>query len=272
MTGLEGRRVLVTRDEDEAVRTAEAVAARGGTPVVFPCLAFEGPPDPERLREAVARWREYDRVVVTSPRGARVLLERLERLGQWQEAAERGRFFSVGEATARVLRRGGLRDVRVPERWQGEGLLGALLADGAGRGRTLLVRAEEGREVVPEGIRAAGGLVDVVAAYRTVPATRPAAEVDALLTGGSPDVALFFSPSAFGAFLAICGEPRALAWLRPVRSVAVGPVTAEAMRSRGLPPSRVAARPALDEVLDAAEAALAGAPFATMTADSGGER
>lgn len=271
MSGLRGRRVLVTRDEEEAARTAEAVARRGGIPCVFPCIAFDPPGDPEALRRAVARWRDFDRVVVTSPRGARVLLERLDRLGEWPEAAERGRFFAVGEATARVLRRGGLRDVRIPDRWQGEGLLQALLADGAARGRTLLVRAEEGREVVPEGIRAAGGTVEVVAAYRTVRARPTKAEIEALMEGAPADVALFFSPSAFEAFLDICGESRALAWLRPSRVVAVGEVTAEAMERKGVVPSGVASRPSLDEVLEAAEEALSRGSSDTMTGVSGGK-
>lgn len=270
MSGLAGRRVLITRDAEEAARTAEAVAGRGGIPVVFPCIAFAAPADPEALRRAVARWREYDRVVVTSPRGARVLLERLDRLGEWPEAAERGRFFAVGEATARVLRRGGLRDVRVPGQWQGEGLLEALLADGAARGRTLLVRAEEGRDVVPDGIRAAGGAVDVVAAYRTVRVTHSETAVEGLLAGTPPDLALFFSPSAFEAFMAIGGASRVLEWLGTVRVVAVGAVTAGAMERAGVVPSAVAVRPVLEQVLDAAEEALSRGPSATMSADSGG--
>lgn len=258
MSALEGRRVLVTRDAEEAVRTASAITARGGIPVVFPCIAFQAPTDPEALRRALVHWRDFDRLVVTSPRGARVLLDRLDRLGEWPEAAERGRFFAVGEATARVLRRGGVRDVRVPERWQGEGLLEALLADGAARGRTLLVRAEEGRDVVPDGIRAAGGEVEVVAAYRTVRASPAPEQVEALMSGQRPDAAIFFSPSAVEAFLEICGEPRARTWLEPVRVVAVGAVTAAAMKRRGVTPSAVASRPDLDAALDAAEAALSG--------------
>lgn len=253
---LHGHRILVTRDAQKARTTAAAIERRGGVPVVFPTIAFASPEDPEPLRRALGSLGTFSRVVVSSPTGAGFLV-REAGSGGLEAAARFGtRFAAVGRTTAAVLRQAGVGEVLVPVREDAEGLLGVLLADGASGGRTLVLRAEQGRDVVVEGLRSAGAEVDSVVAYRTVTATVAPSEVEALRSSPPPDAALFLSPSAFDGLFVILGEDGAREVLRGTLVVAIGPTTARAMESRGVWPGLVSPRPDLESVLDAVAGVL----------------
>jgi uroporphyrinogen-III synthase len=248
---LAGRRILVTREAEKAAETGRAIEARGGVPVPFPCIATVPPADEAPLRAALATRASFDRIVVTSPTGARVLASAAGPGGLSPSALGAARLFAVGRATARVLEAAGGAGVRVPGRQDGDGLLAALLDDGAAAGRTLVLRAEQGREVVVEGLRAAGGSVEAVVAYRTVRATPAPAEIEGLRAGPRLDAALFLSPSAVDGFWALVGEEGVRALLAGAVTVAIGPTTAAALEGRGHAPVLVPPRPDLETVLDA---------------------
>ena len=134
----------------------------------------------------------YDVVCVTSPNSPRLLLDRVggdaRRLAGLDVAA-------IGPGTAAALREAGIVADIVAERYVAEGLLEALQGRVEGQ-RFLIARAEEARDTLPEGLRAAGAkAVDVVALYRTV-AERPAG-VDA----AAADLVTFTSSSTVRAFV-----------------------------------------------------------------------
>jgi uroporphyrinogen-III synthase len=108
----------------------------------------------------------------------------------------------------------------------------------------LLPRALEGRDELPDGLRAAGWHVDAVAAYQTVGVPVGAEEMEVLREA---DAVVFASPSAVAAArgLEIHG-----------RIVCVGPTTAAAARSAGRAVHAVAASPTAPGVVDAVVTSL----------------
>jgi uroporphyrinogen-III synthase len=82
------------------------------------------------------------------------------------------------------------------------------------------------RDVLPDGLRAAGWDVDVVAAYRTVPA--PLTD-DQRARAETADVVTFTSSSTVERYLEAMGD-------RPVPGVVacIGPITAATARDHGL--------------------------------------
>ncbi len=74
---------------------------------------------------------------------------------------------AVGAATAAAAREAGWNVAVVPGTYVAESLVAALAGEVAGK-RVLLARAEVARDVIPEALRAAGAVVDVVDAYRNV--------------------------------------------------------------------------------------------------------
>jgi uroporphyrinogen III methyltransferase/synthase len=219
-----GRRVVVTRTREQASALAAALRAAGAEPVEVPVIEVADPLDGgAALRAAAARLAAYDWVVLTSPNGARRLLAAVAADGGDARRFGGARIAAIGPGTAAALAVGGLRADLVPERFVAEALLEAFPA---GPGRVLLARAEVARDVLPDGLRAAGWAVDVVDAYRTVAAAPSDATAAAL---AAADVVTFTSSSSVDRFLEAFG-----AGAVPQVVACIGPVTAATARQRGL--------------------------------------
>jgi uroporphyrinogen III methyltransferase/synthase len=106
--------------------------------------------------------------------------------------------------------------------------------DGA---RVLLPRADIGREVIADELRAAGALVTDVIAYRTVlEDTQREGDPDIyrMLLEGRIDVVTFTSASAVRNFAKVYGRDQAADLLKSTAVAAIGPVTADAAAQLGI--------------------------------------
>lgn len=223
-----GRRVLVTRTRQQASALSEALRAAGAEPVELPVIEVTEPLDGgAALRSAAGDLSAYDWVVLTSPNGAERLLAAVAAAGGDARSFGSARVAAIGPSTAAVLAAGGIRADLLPERFVAESLLDAFPAPGAGdRGRVLLARAEVARDVLPDGLRAHGWAVEVVDAYRTVPATLTD-EQRALGLGA--DIITFTSSSSVERFLESAGVDAV-----PPVVACIGPITAGTARQHGL--------------------------------------
>jgi uroporphyrinogen III methyltransferase/synthase len=235
-----GKRVLVTRGSELAGSAAALLRDEGAEAVVVPTISIEEPGDPAPLARAVAELAvgAYRWVAFTSANGVEHTWRAVEAAGGDARAFGASRLAVIGPATARALAVHGLRPDVVAAESRGEGLAGAMLAAMGARGeegaRVLLARAARARDVLPDTLRAAGCVVDVVAAYETRPATGPAVEgLAAELAAGRLDAVTFTSGSTVDHLCDALG-PRAVELLGNARLASIGPVTTEAIRARGL--------------------------------------
>jgi uroporphyrinogen III methyltransferase/synthase len=214
---LHGRTVAVTRARAQASALAARLRALGAAVVEAPAIRVEP------LDADLPPVREYDLVCVTSPNGAELLLDRLRDARELAGVT----VAAIGPGTARVLRARGVEPDVVPERAVAEGLVEAL-ADVPVR-RALVARAAEGRDVLPDALRARGAHVDVAALYETVaePLDDAASEAAA-----AADYLLFTSASSVRFFARAAGE----AALRGPRVASIGPATSAELRAHGAEP------------------------------------
>ena len=103
--------------------------------------------------------------------------------------------------------------------------------------RVLLPRAEQAREVLPDGLRALGATVDVAPVYRTEAAAADGEALAAELAAGAYDYVTFTSSSTVRNLVSILGGSAPLAH---TRAACIGPVTAETARELGIEPALVA--------------------------------
>jgi uroporphyrinogen-III synthase len=240
---LAGRSVVVTRAAEQASGLVAALHAAGATVIEVPVIAIVAPADGgAAVARAVRDAASYDWLVVTSPNGARRLLEAFAGHAVETPVAV------IGPGTADALRAGGVEPALVPGRAIAEGLLAAFPR---GPGRVLVAQAEQARPVLVAGLRAAGWTVDAVVAYRTVPAP-PSPEL--LDSARAADAITFTSASTVRNYLAAAGTAAV-----PPRVVCIGPETAGAARRAGLPVTAVADPHTLAGLVDAVKAVLASA-------------
>ncbi|MER3455594.1 MAG: hypothetical protein C4304_01590 [candidate division GAL15 bacterium] len=229
---LEGRTVLVTRPQDQAQGLRTALQALGATVHAVPVIRIRALEDPGALRRAASQLGTYHWLVFTSRNGVFALAEQLPSPEPLPEGV---RVACIGPATAEAVRQLGWPVHLQPSQYVAESLVEAFQEVGMGGRRVLLVRAQEARGALPEGLRRLGAQVEVVCAYRTEPAYNEAGRLQEVLRQGV-DVTTFCSPSAVRAAVQLCGGATLL--LEAVPAVCIGPVTASAALRAGL---RVAA-------------------------------
>jgi uroporphyrinogen-III synthase len=179
VSGLGGRRILVTRPREVAQGLAALIADAGGVPVLYPAIEIRDAEDAGAARAALARLQDFGMAVFVSPSAVRKAVELLG--GPWPA---RVRAAAVGAATRRELEARGLRDVIAPDAGADSEALLALpqmrKLEGLG---VLILRGTGGRELIGETLAARGARVSVVACYRRArpaPAPAPAGTLDAV--------------------------------------------------------------------------------------------
>lgn len=173
-----GRPVVITRPRGQCEALAAGVVALGRQPLLLPLLEIAPLAGAEAaaLRAALARLDDYALVAFVSPNAIDAALAHV---AAWPAQVA---IAVLGEGSRAALAAHGIGahgitlgpTIHSPpdaSRSDSEHLLAALdLAALAGR-KVLIVRGQSGRELMADGLRAAGAEVDTVAAYRrSVPA------------------------------------------------------------------------------------------------------
>jgi uroporphyrinogen III methyltransferase/synthase len=247
---LHGRRVVVTRSAGQQGPLAERLRELGAEVVPFPTLDFGPPTDPSALVSADERLSTFDWVLLTSANGVDRVLDALSSRGRDARAFGRARIACVGPATARRLAERGLVADLVPREAVAEALFEALDTETIAGRRFALFRAEVAREVLPERLRAAGGEVEVVAAYRTVAAPVDEA-VRTRIAAAEIDVVTFTASSTVHHFLSRFSPDTQARLFAQVPAVCIGPVTARTARDAGFRVEAVADPYTVSGLLDA---------------------
>ena len=251
---LAGRRIVVTRPRaGDPLR--RLLAAEGAEIVEFPTIRIAPPRDYDRLDAALRRLAGYAWVVFTSRNGVAAVVGRLAALGRPAAALGRARLAAIGPGTGEALRGYGLTVEVSPAEFRAEALLAMLTREDLRGARVLIPRAAVARDVLPEGLRRAGAVVDVVPAYRTDVEHGQAPAAAAAVREGRIDAITFTSSSTVRHFVRLVGPdaPRAL---DGVLVACIGPVTAETAREAGLSVGVVAQHYTLAGLVDALRTAL----------------
>lgn len=232
-----GKGVVVTRAREQASGLAAQLTELGADVVQFPTIAIRPLEDYSELDTIVAAIAEgdaYHWLIFTSVNGVRFFWRRLLRAG-WDARILGGvRVAAIGPATAAALRERGIVPDFVPDRYVAESVAEGLLERGVAGRRVLLPRAREAREVLPDVLRKAGALVDVIPVYETVPAAVRREDVLERLAEGRIHCVTFGSSSTVENFLSLIPADT-LRRYPDVKLAAIGPITAATLGKHGLP-------------------------------------
>jgi len=233
-----GKTVVVTRSRAQASVLVEELRALGAETVEMPTIAIAPPDDYTALDAAVKRVADYDWVVFTSVNGVDAFFARLHAAGRDARALAGVKVASMGPATSQRLLEFGVAADFQPEKFVAEAVFEGLRALEAPAGRKyLLPRADIAREALLDLLRAAGAVVDVVDAYKTVPGDFDADGLRARIAEGAVDAVTFTSSSTARFFVERLGAGFVEENKSKFAAISIGPITSETLRSLGIDPA-----------------------------------
>ena len=253
---LRGRRILVTRAEEDAASLKSALVALGAEVIAMPTIQRLPASNPEVLADAARRLPQQDMLAIGSLSALRPLVPHLTSPVETLVGC-------VGAKTA-----AGLDDDPdfaglfvgprvVPSVYRAEALVDALVARHGGTlsGRRILVpRAPQGRTTLVEGLRAAGAAVEPIITYEIKPAPAPSAAQWAEVQ--SVDAVLFLSGETLANFVRFFDESQARAILDRTTVAVIGPVAAGKAETLGIRVDVVPAVATQEALVDALQAHL----------------
>ncbi|HNT91906.1 MAG TPA: uroporphyrinogen-III C-methyltransferase [Smithellaceae bacterium] len=226
-----GLGVVITRPERQADDLARLLLEQGANPISFPTIAIEPPDDWGELDKALKQLESYHWLIFTSANGVRFFFERLRQKEKDIRDLKGRKICCIGPATARQIEEKDIKVDMVPDEFIAEGILKSFSALDVRGKRFLLPRAAKARDILPEGLKKMGAMVDVVKTYRTVNSGRKKEEFMTLLEARAVDVITFTSSSTVEKFVEIMGKDFVVP--PQVRVACIGPVTASTAKKAG---------------------------------------
>ncbi len=230
-----GKRIVLTRAQEQAQEFSRLLAAYGAEPIEVPTIQIVPPAGWHAIDHAIGRLAGYHWLLFTSVNGVKPFMERLRAAHKDSRALAHLQVCAIGPRTAAELAQYGVTPDVVPSEYQAEGILAAFEGQSLHGKRVLIPRAEVAREILPEQLRRMGAEVDVIAVYRTI---APAADVSRLreqIAVGDIDLITFTSSSTVRNFVELVGgadEARRLGAKTAIGCI--GPITAQTASEYGL--------------------------------------
>jgi len=246
MSGLTGKRILITRASGQVEDIAKRIRQCGGMPVAFPCLAVRC--CPESIRQSV-RLLEGDGVhaLFTSTNGVHCVARALR--DTFVSIFESVPVVTIGHHTAKALSDMGVQAAWIPRKASQKGLMDAYRQRGL-PARLVFFRAEQGRDILPEALKTAGVDVRLIPAYRTICPDDDATAVIKALKDGGVDAVLLGSSRTAQHYVRRIGNTRLAN--RPAIAVISGQV-ANTVRTMNLDVQVVAKEASFASMLDGLE-------------------
>ncbi len=222
--------LLVTRPQDEAERTAEALRARGHEAVLAPVLRIEAAADAD---PGAGPWNA---VLMTSANAARTiaahpLRDKLLCLP----------LYAVGRQTARTAREIGFTQVISADGDAGD--LARLVSGAVGGGKLLYLAGNDRARDLPGELAAAGLRVDTAVIYRATAAKNLPRAAQEALQQGTLNGALHYSQRSVRILLDCVESAGLLAQFSPLRHYCLSPRVAEPLAAAGASDIQIAPRP-----------------------------
>jgi uroporphyrinogen-III synthase len=243
---LTNKRILITRTRHQASDLAAQLEVLGATTILIPTIEIVPPNSFQALDAALTCLSTYDWLVFTSPNAVEAFHRRAQFLHLTQLAKK---IAVIGPATLRAANDVGLTVDLVPANYIAESLVEALLPEAPDKS-FLLVRAAQARDTLRQALTTAGGTVTIAEAYRNQLPPESIPALQALFTSPThhPDAITFTSASTARNLIALL-EIANLTLPPNITLASIGPITSEALRHLGHPPTIEAPEPTISALV-----------------------
>ncbi len=231
-----GKRILVTRAQDQAGRFSQELTQSGAECIEFPTIKIVPPDSWDALDHAISTLDKYHWLLFTSANAVKYFLERLETRKKDVRDLKGIKIGAIGPKTADTWTTFGIRPDLMPNEYRAEAVVEAFKTLGPINGlKILMPRALKAREVLPDTLRLMGAEVDVIPAYQTVRPDHDSMPIRELLNDAHIHMVTFTSSSTVENFAAAFKHDgdRLNRWLSRVAVACIGEVTANTAEKMG---------------------------------------
>ena len=232
-----GKRIVITRAREQAGEFTRLLRGYGAHVIEFPTIEIVPPDSWDPVDRAIGDLETYHWIIFTSTNGVKFFLKRLRLKKRRLREFGGLRFCAIGPRTAQEIERAGVKVDLVPEQYYAEALVQRLGIEELRGRRILLARAKKARDLLPRELRKSGASVDVVEVYQTIRPTISKREIERVFQGNRIDIITFTSSSTVNHFFHLYEEKVGYkTTLIGITIAAIGPITANTLRRRGIIP------------------------------------
>jgi uroporphyrinogen-III synthase len=230
---LAGKRVIITRAVEQGAELFKSLTALGALPISLPLICLGPPQDFAPLDAGLRHLQNFDWIIFTSANAVRAVASRAEVLGIATDRTTTSPLVAViGPMTKKEAEAAGFSVDYVAKTHLGVALAGEL-ADLLRGKSVFLPRSDRANPDLPSALVALDVKLSEVVAYRTMATSDLDKQHVARVVAHESDALLFFSPSAVHLLADILGRGALPVLQHKVALVAIGPVTASALREAG---------------------------------------
>lgn len=242
-----GRRIIVTRSDEQAEAFSEKLEELGADVFEYSTIRILPPKDYAELDSAISQMNIFNWVIFTSVNGVNHFFKRLLETKKDIRVFGQAKIGAIGSKTADAISDLKLNVDYIPSKYVAESVVAEFPDDIMGK-RILIPRSANARSELPNGLTQKGADVCVVNVYRTDIDLSHSQDVRKTLKEGAVDIITFTSSSTVENFVALAGNER----INDNAIVAcIGPITAKTASDYGMKPSIVADEYTTDGLVDA---------------------
>ena len=229
-----GKKILVTRPEEQAQGLGRMLSDLGARVHLFPTIKILPPKNWGEIDEAITGLSRYDWVLFTSVNGVKFFFERLRSAKKDARHLSGIQIGVIGPVTGDALHEAGLIPDLLPEKYSAEGIVEVLEKLPITGKRFLLPRPAVASDFLPKKITSLGATVDVVEAYQTVVPEYDDDRLGVFVQEGPVDMITFTSPSTVDNLLYLLKGKPAEEGISGAKIACIGPITAQRAAEKGL--------------------------------------
>lgn len=229
---LQNRKIVITRDKNQADELVKSLEAYGAECLVFPTIKISEPNDWTECNKALLEINNYNWIIFSSANGVGYFWNQAR---QMNSKEYKNKIAVVGKKTLRKLESFGLKANLIPEIFSAVGLIESFQKKNVKGKRILIPTSEIARDELQIGLESLGAKVNRITVYKNECYQNKFSEhILNAIEQNTIDALLFFSPSAFNCFIQILG-PQVCENLKRTKAViaAIGSTTAEAIELGG---------------------------------------
>lgn len=240
---LQGKTILVTREEHDGTHFAERIKQYGGEAITIPLIEFQACEVTEEDKQFVQALTPNDWIVFTSKNGVNFFLE------QWQDPIQ-ARIAVIGEKTEQAIQKHHYSIAFSPTKYVAEVFIKEFIPILKRGEKILVVKGNLAREIIAKELRNQDYQCDEIIMYETSMPEESEQQLREALLAKKCDMISFTSSSTVRHFMNVVRKYDLLDSLSSVTFACIGPIAKKTAEKYGLHVDIMPSTYTIDGLLD----------------------